>query len=81
MMDKVLGAFLYAGSSLEYVWSLLNDYVIGAAGRAGHQHGAGVVVESLGPYLECLAADGPRLAHGAYPGVTRVGAVTLWAGR
>ncbi|WP_433331571.1 TetR/AcrR family transcriptional regulator [Spirillospora sp. CA-294931] len=69
--DEILAVFAHAGLSgfpLEYAWSLVVDYVIGAAGGEAswrtHQAGtsAGEWVTSLGPYLDRVSAERPRLA-------------------
>ncbi|TDD87388.1 TetR/AcrR family transcriptional regulator [Actinomadura rubrisoli] len=71
VMDEVLAAFGEAGFTgfdLEYAWSLVVDYVIGAAGSeaswATNQSGttAAEWIETLGPYLAELDEHRPRLS-------------------
>ncbi|MEV5826468.1 TetR/AcrR family transcriptional regulator C-terminal domain-containing protein [Spirillospora sp. NPDC052242] len=71
VMDEAIGAFAaagFAGLDLEYAWSLVVDYVIGAAGgEAGwqaNQAGASPAdwIGALGPYLERVGAERPLLA-------------------
>ncbi|MFC6880406.1 MULTISPECIES: TetR/AcrR family transcriptional regulator [Actinomadura] len=71
VLDEVLTAFGAAGFTgfdLEYAWSLVVDYVIGAAGSesswAAHQTEATPQdwIANLGPYLDDVGARYPRLA-------------------
>ncbi|MUN38169.1 TetR/AcrR family transcriptional regulator [Actinomadura litoris] len=71
VLDEVLTAFGSAGFTgfdLEYAWSAVVDYVIGAAGSEAswqrEQHGTSAAewVENLGPYLDRLDAERPDLA-------------------
>ncbi|MCP9980915.1 TetR/AcrR family transcriptional regulator [Actinomadura madurae] len=71
VLDEVLAAFGaagFAGFDLEYAWSAVVDYVIGAAGsevswqRDQSGTSAAEWVESLGPYLSGLDAERPGLA-------------------
>ncbi|QFG23425.1 TetR/AcrR family transcriptional regulator [Actinomadura sp. WMMB 499] len=70
-MDEAIAAFAAAGFDgldVEYAWSLVVDYVIGAAGGEASwwsgQSGttSAAWIEALGPYLERIAAERPRLA-------------------
>lgn len=69
--DEALGAFAaagFAGPDLEYAWSLVVDYVLGAAGseagRRTNRAGASPAdwIGALGPYLDRVGAERPRLA-------------------
>ncbi|MEV4670204.1 MULTISPECIES: TetR/AcrR family transcriptional regulator [Actinomadura] len=71
VLDEVLGAFGAAGFTgfgLEYAWSAVVDYVIGAAGSEAswqrRQSGTSSAdwVRGLGPYLAELDAQRPALA-------------------
>ncbi|GAA2109588.1 TetR/AcrR family transcriptional regulator [Actinomadura alba] len=70
-LDEVLGVFQHAGFTgfeLEYAHSAVIDHVIGTAtGETSwhrHQPGVGAVdwMASMGPYLERIGGDHPRLA-------------------
>ncbi|GAA2441201.1 hypothetical protein GCM10010191_66680 [Actinomadura vinacea] len=70
-LDEILAVFEHAGFTghdLEYAWSTLIDYVIGVAGNEASWHTGqpGVTaeewMESLGPYLEGMDAQHPRVA-------------------
>ncbi|MES9538034.1 MULTISPECIES: TetR/AcrR family transcriptional regulator C-terminal domain-containing protein [unclassified Actinomadura] len=71
VLDEVLAAFRAAGFTgfdLEYAWSAVVDYVIGAAGseaswqRSQPGTSAAEWVENLGPYLNRLDEERPGLA-------------------
>ncbi|GAA4238507.1 TetR/AcrR family transcriptional regulator C-terminal domain-containing protein [Actinomadura meridiana] len=71
VLDETLIAFGAAGFTdldLEYAWSLVVDYVIGAAGsEASWQRGqpgttSADWIEALGPYLTRLAEERPTLS-------------------
>ncbi|MFD0683634.1 TetR/AcrR family transcriptional regulator [Actinomadura fibrosa] len=71
VLDEVLVAFGaggFTGFDLEYAWSLVVDYVIGAAGSEAswqvNQTGASAAdwIGALGPYLAGIRADRPQLA-------------------
>ncbi|MEU8302336.1 TetR/AcrR family transcriptional regulator [Actinomadura sp. NPDC048955] len=71
VLDEVLAAFGSAGFTgfdLEYAWSAVVDYVIGAAGseaswqRAQPGTSAAEWVENLAPYLDRLDGERPGLA-------------------
>ncbi|MFC5754750.1 TetR/AcrR family transcriptional regulator [Actinomadura rugatobispora] len=70
-LDETLAVFAHAGFTghdLEYAWSLVVDYVVGAAGSEAGRHAAqtGTTaadwMHSLGPYLARMDAERPRLA-------------------
>ncbi|MFV2177287.1 TetR/AcrR family transcriptional regulator [Actinomadura sp. LOL_016] len=71
VMDEALAVFAaagFGGLDLGYAWSLVVDYVIGAAGseasRRRSRAGATSAdwIEALAPYLERTGAERPRLA-------------------
>ncbi|WP_067451368.1 TetR/AcrR family transcriptional regulator [Actinomadura macra] len=71
VLDEALvlfGAAGFTGFGLEYAWSLVVDYVIGAAGSEAswqvNQAGTTVAawIETLGPFLAETAERSPRLA-------------------
>ncbi|MFI0480421.1 TetR/AcrR family transcriptional regulator [Actinomadura sp. 9N215] len=71
VLDEALvafGAAGFTGFDLEYAWSLVVDYVIGAAGSEAswQRNQSGVTatdwIEILGPYLARIGDDRPTLA-------------------